>query len=148
MSLRILPTKTNVFLKKLKALTQEAVLFQVDAVFMKTDPFRKMLAMLARKAASFQFDENINHAASGEYTLAMYRQISGYDESDSQHGEDVKSLMTNLLHAARFRGLDAGDLLEGAMRMFHEEVQDEKDEVGDVIASGFCSAPTPATAPI
>jgi hypothetical protein len=73
--------------------------------------------------------------------LAMYRQISGYDESDSQYGEDVKSLMTNLLHAARYRGLETDDLLEGAMGMFHEEVQDEKDEVGDVLESGLCSAP-------
>jgi hypothetical protein len=137
----MLITKTKSFLENLKALAEEAVLFQVDAAFMKTDPFRKKLATLASKTASFQFDENINHAASGEYTLAIYRQIRGYDESDGECGEDVKSLFTNLLHAARYRRLDTDDLVSGAMRIFDEEVQDEKGEVGDVIERRCGSVP-------
>ncbi len=131
----MLITKTKSFLETLKVLAEEAILFQVDAAFMKTDPFRKKLVTLASKTASFQFDENINHAASGEYTLAIYRQIRGYDESDGECGEDVKELFTNLLHAARYRGLDTDDLLERAVWMFQEEVRDEEDEVGDVTES-------------
>jgi hypothetical protein len=137
----MLITKIKSLSKHLRALTEKAVLFQVDAVFTKTDPFRKKLATLAGKTASFQFDENINHAASGEYTLALYRQIRGYDEDDGQCGEDIKSLVTNLLHAARYRGLDTDDLLERTMWMFQEEVEDEQNEVGDVIERRCGSVP-------
>ncbi len=130
------------FWERLRGLAQDVVFFQIDLVLTKNSPFRHNLLALASTAMSFQFDENINHAASGEYALSIYRHTLSSDCCDAEHGEDMKSLITNLLHAARYRGLDADLLLTRARCMFDEEVHDEEDEVGDVIRRICCSAPS------
>jgi hypothetical protein len=116
-----------------KDLAEEAVLLQVEEVFTKPDPYRASLLELADAHASFQFDENINHAAAGEYVLSIYRRTRGLDVSDAKSGDDIESLFMNLLHAARFRGLDAKKILRTASGIFAEEVRDEKKEIGDVL---------------
>jgi hypothetical protein len=120
------------FRKRLRTLALKVVIFQIEMVFTKDNPFRHNLVALASTTASCQFNENINHAATGEYTLAIYRHTLGSDYEDGEGGEDVKALITNLLHAVRYRGLDANALLEKARWMFDAEVQDEMDELGNV----------------
>jgi hypothetical protein len=112
----------NLLRNKLKEIVQEAVFFQIEAVFTKPDPCRAKLAALADAHASFQFYENINHAAAGEYVLSIYRRTRGLDERDAMSGEDVRTLLMNLLHAARYRGLDTDEILRRATGIFDEEV--------------------------
>jgi hypothetical protein len=138
----------NLLRSKLKEIIQKMIFFQIETVFTNTDPFRTDLVALAGTHASFQLDENVNHAAAGEYALSIYRRTRDLDESDARSGEDVRTLLMNLLHAARYRGLDTEEILKTATGIFAEEVQDEKRDIGDVLESRFCSAPTPATAPI
>jgi hypothetical protein len=54
----------------------------------------------------------------------------------------------NLLHAARYRGLDTDEILKTASGIFDEEVQDEKDGIGDVLERRSCVVPLPTAAHI
>jgi hypothetical protein len=119
--------------KKLCVFAHDVIFFQIDLAFTKNNPFRANVMALASTAASFQLGQNINYAASGEYVLAIFRHTCGLHESHAQCGEDVKAVLINLLHAARYRGLDVEYLLDRAKWMFDEEVRDELDEVGDVL---------------
>ena len=91
-------------------------------------------ALLARihadpSANLFQNAENYNAAARAEYALALHRESMGFDDRDAAAGGDIKSLITDLCHAARYRNIDPqdlSDLITAAHRMWADEVIDEE----------------------
>lgn len=69
---------------------------------------------------------DVTNSDRARWALGALEPFTKQTRSD-EAGEAIGDLMTNLMHLARLRGLDAHSLVERAARGFDEEVDEDDD---------------------